>query len=360
LLRLTEIDNPDGGKTTYGYTPTQTSVHRYQNSSTYADTETLYDGYGRQSRIAVSNGQSSNPWYQQDSCYDANGNLSFQSYSYQGTEWNTAKVCSGSGDGYTYDALGRVTTISHGDGTSISYSYSARATQLTDENGVRRITQVDGLGRITSACEISSNSSMPGSGSPASCGLDIAGTGFMTSYAYNLANQTTTLTQGAQTRVFQTDWLARPTLTQEPERGQTTYSYSYNNAGLLVTRQRPMANQTSSTTLTTTTTQYDSVGRVISVSYNDGVTPTTYFNYDTNPYQSWSAETTTNLKGRLAIASRFSGNVFLTSTLYSYDALGRVLNLWQCGPSTRGTSNQSSHELSFQYDWANNRVTTPR
>ena len=37
------------------------------------------------------------------------------------------------------------------------------------------------------------------------CGLDIAGTGFLTTYAYDLAKHKTTITQGAQTRVFQTD-----------------------------------------------------------------------------------------------------------------------------------------------------------
>jgi RHS repeat-associated protein len=353
LLRLTEIDNPDGGKTTYGYTPTQTSLYSYQNSSTFADTETLFDSYGRQSRVAVNNGQSSNPWYQQDSCYDGNGNLSFHSYSYQGTGWNTAKVCSGSGDSYTYDALGRITTITHGDGTSIGYSYAGRATKTTDENGVSRINQVDGLGRLSAVCEISS-STLQGV-APTACGLDISGTGFSTTYAYNLVSQTTTVTQGSQTRIFQTDWLGRVTSVTAPEASApTTYSYAYNSTGLVVTRQRPQANQTSASTLTTTTTQYDSLGRMVSVNYSDGITPNKAFLYDVE--ENWTPSVT-NLKGRLAVmgASTSSGASH-SGSLFSYDAMGRVLNMWQCGPSTCAT-NQNGHALSFSYDWTGNLIS---
>ena len=278
---FTEFDYPDGGKRAYGYQAEPTSIYQYQNSSVYTDTEIEQDGYGRSSRAALSNGQSSNPWYQQDTCYDANGNLSFQSYAYQGNGWSTGKLCSGSGDSYTYDVLGRVLTLTHGDGTRITTSYSGRASHRTDENGVSRISQIDGLGRTTVVCEISSNNSMPGSGQPTSCGTDITGTGFTTTYSYALATGTTTVTQGAQTRTLQNDWLGRPVSVTEPESGTTTYGYTFNATGLQVTRTRPKANQTSPSAQTTTTTQYDSIGRVVSIAYGDG-TPTKTFVYDTS------------------------------------------------------------------------------
>ena len=100
-----EIDYPDGGKTIFSYTPTQTSQHKYQNASAYEDLETLYDSYGRQSRVAIFNGQSGNDWYQQDTCYNTNGNVQFQSYRYQSTGFVASKVCSGSGDTYRQDEL---------------------------------------------------------------------------------------------------------------------------------------------------------------------------------------------------------------------------------------------------------------
>ena len=100
----------------------------------------------------------------------------------------------------------------------------------------------------------------------------------------------------------------------------------------------------------TTTTQYDSIGRVVSVNYSDGFTPSKGFSYDTNAY--WT-QTGTNLKGRLAVTGGGTGSTW-NGSLFSYDAMGRVINLWQCGPATCGTANQAARPLSFSYDWAGN------
>jgi hypothetical protein len=127
------------------------------SGSTYTDQETLVDGYGRISRTAIANGQASNPWYQQDFCYGADGQLSFESYPYQGTGFAGAQVCSGAGETYSYDALGRLTEVAHSDGKHILYNYDGNATQVIDENGVTRITQIDGHGRVTGVCELSSS-----------------------------------------------------------------------------------------------------------------------------------------------------------------------------------------------------------
>src|SRR5579885_1357416 len=355
--RVGEIDNLDGSSNTVGkhvytyYSSQDMGADDYQNSSTNASTRTLSDSYGRHSRTAIANGQSSNPWYQQDTCYDANGNVNFQSYSYQGNGWATAKVCSGSGDTYSYDALGRVKTITHADGTSIQYNYNGRATKVTDENGVSRITQVDGLGRPTIVCEISS-SPLQGD-SPVSCGTDITGyTGYLTNYSYDLANHKTTITQGAQTRVFQTDWLGRTIFTQEPERGTTSYTYAYNSTGLVVTRKRPKANQTNAGVLTTTTTQYDSLGRVVSVNYDDGVTLNKLFSYDTT--SRWGSFDYGVSKGRLVLAERWlNDNSVYSGTAFKYDSTGNVINTTQCLPSLCGNVPYNK-VIAYTYDWLGN------
>ncbi len=353
VQRPTEIDTYDSGgaqvgKTTYTYTPTQISTHAFQNSGTYADTETLFDGYWRVSRVAVANGQSGNPWYQQDTCYGWNGKVSFQSYKYQGTGFGMSKVCSGSGDSYTYDALGRTTKVAHADGTSFNSVYGGRAMHSTDENGISRIVQLDGLQRLTGVCEISSNGSMPGSGSPASCGTDLGGTGFLTSYAYNASGSpTTTVTQGGQIRTFQTDWAGRPTMDQQPESGQTTYGYSYNSTGLVTTRTRPQANQENQSVTPTTTTQYDVLGRPLSVSYSDG-TPSKSYAYDAA--QEWGTALQ-HPKGRLVS----QGNSANTATIYSYDALGNVNLLGECTPSKCGSG---SFNAPYAYDWLSNALTS--
>jgi RHS repeat-associated protein len=351
MLRPTEVEFPDGGKTTWAYTPTTLTANTYQTSSVYSDTEIQLDGYARQSRSVVANGQSTNPWYQSDTCYDGNGNVGFASYRYQGAGLSATKVCSGSGDTYTYDVLGRFTNMTRQNGESYGYKYVGRATQSTDANGVIRISQIDGLGRPTYVCEVSS-STLQGV-APTACGLDISGTGFLTTYSYALATATTTVTQGStQTRTFKADWLGRPTSVTEPESGITTYSYAYNTTGLAVTRVRPKANQTSVSVTTTTTTQYDSLNRVISITYTDG-TPTKSFTYDASAGTGWSDLTQINLKGRLSIGKISGGG----SSAFSYDPVGRISYLDECFPSTCGTV-ADNHLQNYTYDLAGNLLSS--
>ena len=328
LGRVGEVDSADTGWTTVAYTPTGRTTTTKVDSSRNATTVEATDEFGRSSRIAVANGQGSNPWYQADTCYDSNGNVQTVSLPYAGTGFGMAKSCSGTS--YTYDALGRPLTIANADGT-VKYQYLGRATSVTDVNGVQTISQVDGLGRVTAVCEISSNNLV--GASPQSCGLDLPGTGYLTLYAYNLSNHTTTISQGSQTRVFQTDSLGRTTYASEPERGITTYSYAYNGTGLLVSRKRPCANcAASSTAQTTTSTQYDFLGRVQTVSYSDTVTPSRNFYYDQN-YSFGLQGTSNNVKGMLAGAvSRLNGDQ--TAFQYSYDVMSRIVSMWQCAPST--------------------------
>ncbi len=350
MLRPTEITFPDGGETAATYSPTLVTANVYQSSSVASTAETQLDSYGPPSRSLLANGQSGNSWYQADSCYDANGNQSFVSYQYQGAGLTAAKICSGAGDVYAYDVLGRVTSLTRANGEKVTTTYSGRATKVVDQNGVTRISQVDGLGRPTVVCEISSNSTMPGSGAPVSCGTDIAGTGFTTTYSYNLANHTTSTTQGVQTRTFQTDMLGRTTSVTEPESGTTTYSYAYNSTGLVVTRTKPTANQSSSTVLTTTTTQYDSLSRPVSITYSDG-TPTKSYKYDVNA--GWGL-TQPNIKGQLSwayAATTLNG----AATIYGYDPMGRINQMSECTPAT---CNTSGYNLNYTYDLAGNMLSS--
>jgi len=342
-LRRTQVQTPLGS-VGYNYSSSNQVGIVASLPSGQADTETLYDGYGRISRIATANGQSSHPWYQTDYCYDAAGNLQFLSSVYQGDGWGTPKQCSGSGVSYTYDALGRVLTMTTPDGTS-SYQYAGRATLATDVNGIQKITQADTLGRTSAVCEVSSGN-LQGD-SPQSCGLDIIGTGYLTTYVYDLANHKTIITQGAQQRIFQTDSLGRTIYTKEPEAGETSYQYTYNSTGLQVTRTKPRANQGDPNTKTNTVMQFDSVGRLVETSYDDG-TPNKYFFYDTSA--NFANFTQTNLKGRLGfVYDLLAGN--WAATVFSYDALGRIVGLAECLPSSCGNGAYDKW-LSYSYDLA--------
>lgn len=347
LLRPTKVTTPSGSVLTYSYSPGGVSQSQVLDSSSgrSATTATAFDAYGRTVRTAVYNGQSSNPWYQQDTCLDQIGMVKFVPTPYQSTGLTASVRCSGSGTTYTYDALGRPISVGTDDGTA-SIVYNNRAVKTTDVNGVQRITQYDLQGRIKSVCELSGSL---GSDSPSDCGMKIAGTGFLTTYDYDTVNLKVTVHQGAQTRVFQTDAAGRTIATTEPERGSTTYAYSYNSFGLVVTRTRPKANQ-QSTAVTKTTTQYDLLGRLVSVSYDDGLTPNKNIFYDqTGPGQQWTGVSISNVKGRLTGTTSGTGSS-LTRSLLSYDLAGNVTNMWQCAPSICGGSSQASRPISFQYD----------
>ncbi len=163
--------------------------------------------------------------------------------------------------------------------------------------------------------------------------MDIAGTGFLTNYAYDLVNHKTTITQGAQQRIFQTDAAGRTIYTSEPERGVTRYSYTYSatspctGVGLCVTRTRPKANQTNPAVVTNTTTQYDSVGRPVSITYDDGVTPFRHFYYDTQTANGIGFDTGLP-KGHLVGAIGPS-----SYELFRYDNMGSPFTTYQCMPS---------------------------
>ena len=345
--RPKEVDYPDQGRTTFSpTTPRQSGIQQAMDIRAN-DTEFLADVYGRANRKDVGNGQSMDPYFETDTCYDTNGRVSFQSLPYADGGFGNPPECANGtsigGDAFTYDGLDRIKQVQHGDGFVQQFIYKGRAVESIDENGVTKITQTDVFGRTTAVCEVSSNGNMPASGAPANCGLDYPGSGFLTTYAYKDASHTTTVTQGAQTRVFTTDSLGRAVSTQEPESGLTTYGYVYNSTGLLVTRVRPRANQASGAK-TTTNKQYDSLGRILKVTYSDG-SPERVYVYDQS-----SGAAAANTVGRLAqAATLFPAGTAATS--FTYDPMGRTTQTNTCLPGQCGTS---AIPIGYVYDHVGN------
>lgn len=198
LMRPTEIDYPDGGKMTASYGPNSMGWYNYMTASTHTNTQTSQEGYGRLNWVAVQN--DSGGYYWNNYCYDGNGNVSYAAYRFAS---GSPIVCSGAGDSYTYDALGRVLTITHADLSTVTHAYNGRATQVTDENGVSRVVQVDGLGRPTAVCEVS-GATLFGVG-PVACGLDITASGFKTTYTYSTDTGASNALQTAVTQAPRRD-----------------------------------------------------------------------------------------------------------------------------------------------------------
>lgn len=258
MARPTQIQYPDGGETSYCYTdeggstcshattpPYDFVVTKQTGTSAGPYTNTVvYDGLGRVSETQLNSDPdcSNGGGDKVDRTYDADGRVYSVSNPYCVAGESTSGLTT-----YSYDGLNRVRSETHPDGTVVTTSYTGRATQVQDEgNGsynVTRISQVDGLGRLTSVCELSSQSLSGQSGTPASCNLDITpDMGFLTTYGYDTLGNLTQVSQGTMApRQFAYDSLSRLLNASNPESGTTTYSYDAD--GNLITRTSPGENQ---------------------------------------------------------------------------------------------------------------------
>lgn len=337
MFRTTQINYPDGGLTTFTY-DTSFEEGAYSEITDKMDTSghnrvtyVWVDGLGREGRVAVSNGQALAYDETVDICYNGLGQISFQGYPFQDNGWSAPRTCSVAGDSLTYDALSRPTLTSHSDGTSVQTSYTGRATKVSDEgNGTRsvsRVSQVDGLGRLASVCEVSSTTLTNGSGgSPASCGQDISATGFLTTYQHDALGNVTGVSQGSlNPRTFVYDSLSRLTSSTNPEAntvpGTTTVvptTYSYDADGNIYQKVAPAPNQQSTATLTTTYS-YDGLNRMTETAFSDGSSPDQFL-YDAANH-GYSI-------GRLTHASNDVNAAFDPS----YDQMGRVTSILYCIP----------------------------
>ena len=366
MLRVKTITPPaPEGATTFTYTDTvgSLSVEKQQTISGSSSTTEydLFDGLGRPVSHVVANGQST-PYDKSDTCYEGRGLKSSVSYPYQTSTWNSWPSCPSSqaGDSYVYDALKRTTSLTHSDSTAITYVYAGRATSVTDEGngtrGVEKVSQVDGLDRLVSACEVTSITLSVGTDhAPIACGQDIAATGFLTTYAYDGLNNLTSVSQGSSLnqRTFTYDSLSRLITTTNPEAGATCFGTwsgstcmeSYDADSNVLSRTRPAPNQSSSTTYVTATFTYDTLNRVRTKTYSDGTTPTVTLDYDES---SVNSNTLTNTIGRPSSEYTGASTAVTSESILSYNAPGWTVEDIQCTP--QNCANGAYLTFNYGYD----------
>jgi len=233
--RVTSFTDQMGATTSTWYQPNPTfllpmgsgtSLPINSNSSVY--NLSYDDGLGRLMDSQVAQTPSSTTFDTVSYTYDANGR--FQS---QSTPCAAAVVgiCPTAGLTYSYDALNRPLTVQNANSITItSYSYSNNDVLQAVSGGqtFQKQFEYDGLGRLTSVCEISST--LPGVGA---CGQTNPQTGYLTKYTYDAAGRLLTVTQnaqpgavgGQQNRTFTYDLLGRMTQELNPETGTTQYVY---------------------------------------------------------------------------------------------------------------------------------------
>jgi YD repeat-containing protein len=348
----------------------------YIDATTYQSTWLVYDLLGRQvEKLTDNQNGTSNNNDRVDTCYNNVGLVGFQSYTYLNSGGSTAStwLCSGAGDTFAYDAIGRQTRITHGDGTHIDTTYTGRAVKVADEgNGsysVTRNSQDDALGRMTSVCEVAStNQDGSSNNAPSACGLDVSGSGFKTTYSYDALGDLTSVAQpGLATRSFAYDSLSQLLAVSSPEAGTTanlcsavagawSACYGYDDDGNVTSRVRPRPNNGGGNV--TTTYAYDGLRRLRSTSYSPGVgsggyAPNITYCYDettAGACTGFSFTGVTNTNGRVS-AILTSGTAF---KMFSYDSMGRVIQNSQCTVSNCG----AVPAITYGYDLVGNVLST--
>jgi YD repeat-containing protein len=267
------------------------STLNFNGTTSTADTLTALDGLGRTHVTQRRQTQGGTNYDSVETDYNPVG-LPYQvTVPYTGTAGQTNS--SATRTTTTYDALGRPLTVTDGGGGAATYNYTQTPGSspvgfdvLVTASGGQSFTrqmQYDGLGRLTSVCEVTSAS---GSGT---CAQSVSATGFWTKYTYDVLNDLLTVKQNAQaaaftqTRTYAYDGLGRMTSEKNPETNQTAYTYTFDtdatcgtHDGDLVKRIDPQG--------TVTCYAYDALHRLTSVTYPSGgyssVTPPKYYVYD--------------------------------------------------------------------------------
>jgi RHS repeat-associated protein len=308
LNRLTRVDRPDGGWTTYwydhnaagDYVGSRTSINATQNTEGYQ----FFDGLGRVSRSFQYDGSQ---WITTDTQYDTMGRVWRVSNPYLTGGAGTPINPSGNWTTALYDTLGRVVSVTSPDGAQVITAYSGNEVTVTDQAGKRTKSVTDGLGRLTTVFE-----------DPHASGY--TGLNYQTNYAYDVLGNLRKAEQGGQFRYFMYDSLGRLVRAKNPEQAVNpnlpaltdpvtnnsawSMAYGYDNNGNLTSRTDARG--------VTMTQQYENLNRPTWTTYSDA-TPTIGRAYDRAP----------NGRGRFW-ADYTAGTSGSSSEILSYDALGRA------------------------------------
>lgn len=217
-----------------------------------------------------------------------------------------------------YDLAGRVKTVTTADNAVVTTAYNSSRVLVIDQAGKQRISQTDGLGRLTDVWEVTAaDSATEPVTFPGYSGITA---GYRTTYSYDALDDLLTTKQRIgtfgtlQTRTFVYDGLKRLKQAINPERGTINYTYDANSNLATKVDARPI----------TTTYDYDALNRVKSRTYSNDPqnTPAVAYKYDGQALLAGAPAFTRGSSIGKLVAVTYGGT---TAGAYTgYDQLGRV------------------------------------
>lgn len=342
LGRILSGSYPDTGSVSVAYTdtiPVQIQKTVKVTGSLNKVTNSVFDGLGRPSQM-----QAHDP-----DCTTGSALVKVDyGYGYDTSQFTryattTTPYCDQPGTLYGLpirtdsDVLGRAVKLTQSDGAIATTSYSQNTTTVTDEAGITRKSQMDGLGRMTTVWE------------------DPNGKNYETDYVYNGLDNLTTVTQkgdgsGNRVRTFGYDSLSRLTSATNPETGTISYAYSNSPSGcaglpsIVCSKSTPKP--------ATTTYAYDALNRLAQKSYNDG-TAAVKVGYD-GVVPSGCSPVPPSLTDSYPKPLRTAMCDASGATAWSHDTMGRALSeMRTLNSATKTTS------YTYNYDGSLKKLTYP-
>jgi RHS repeat-associated protein len=337
--------DPLQNTTYYTYTPTTRDTKLTVASGSTEETLAQVDSMGRSKLSQVKLNGTSN-YSIRETDFDSNGRVRRVTLPYTaaaGTLNSTVGAFT-----YTYDGIDRVLTeagppySSSVAGTTKTYAYNANDTLVTvspppsGENSKSTQTEVNGLGEVTSVCEVTSTS-FTGS---APCNQSSPVNGLLTTYSYYPGGKLSAITQNAlgtttQQRSFTYDNsnTGRTLTATTPESGRNTTVYD-SDPNHLCSSFIGFPVKTIDNAGGTACISYDLADRVITMTYPAGLnssnTPPKTFVYDSTGNTNINCGSAGNQKGAIAEAFTGTSGNKITDEGFCYDLDGRATDsfLW--------------------------------
>jgi RHS repeat-associated protein len=333
----------------HGATSVESSL-LFNSGGSVSDVLTTLDGYGRPAYTQKRQGPGATDFDTTEVDYNSTGQADRTTLPYSSAASPSSSNASAPATTKTFDALGRVLTITKGDNGTISYTYTNNDVLQTvsGSQAFKKQLEYDGMGRLTSVCEISS--SLPG---VVACGQGVSQNGYLTKYTYDGLGHLLTVTQNAQasgstqTRSFVYDLMGRMTSETDPETGTFHYFWdTYPSGCNFATTVNFPGNlaATEDNSGVFLCAAYDQRNRLTGYGNNATKTNCRGFVYDTatnTPPAGLS-----NTKGRLLEAytnSTCDGhNDVVTDEFFSYSVRGEMTDVYESTPGSNGFYHSNS------------------